>query len=274
MSTTVRRVALRAGLAALATTAVLTGSFLGEANVAMADQPIPAAEAVNAFRPVESAMLKSGEKLKAGKEIKSATGKFTLRMLTDGNLVLLDAARKVKWHAGTAPNPGAVTTMQRDGNLTVVSANNTPLWDTGTQGAGANLHVQDDGNLTVRTPDGEVLWALSDEISSKNELRPGEALRSGEERHSQNGKFTLRMLKDGNLALLDDAEKVLWHAGTAPNPGAKATMQRDGNLTVVSANNKPLWDTGTQGQEVTAHVQDDGNLTLRTPDGQVLWARR
>jgi hypothetical protein len=274
MSTTVRSVALRVGLAAVATTAVFTGSFLADASVAAAADLPTRTSAVHAPRPVASAMLKSGEKLTAGKEIKSATGKFTLRMLKDGNLVLLNDSGKVKWHAGTAPNPGAVTTMQRDGNLTIVSADNKPLWHTGTQGAGANLHVQDDGNLTVRTPSGDVLWALSDEISSKNELRPGEVLRSGEERHSQNGKFTLRMLTDGNLVLLDDAEKVLWHAGTAPNRGAKATMQRDGNLTVVSASNKPLWDTGTQGTGVTAHVQDDGNLTLRTPDGKVVWARR
>lgn len=99
------------------------------------------------------------EKLTADEEIKSADGKYTLRMLQDGNLVLLNDADKVEWHAGTAPNSGAVTTMQRDGNLTIVSAGNKPLWHTGTQGAGANLHVQNDGNLTVRTPDGKVLWA-------------------------------------------------------------------------------------------------------------------
>jgi hypothetical protein len=272
MSTTKRRVALRAGLATVAATAVLTGSFLGGASVSAAsDQPIRPA-AVNA--PVASAMLKSGEKLKADQELESANGKFTLRMLQDGNLVLLNDAGDVKWHAGTAPNRGAVATMQRDGNLTIVSAKNKPLWHTATQGAGANLHVQNDGNLTVRMPDGKVLWALSDETASKAQLRPGEALKSGEERRSLDGKITLRMQKDGNLVLLNDAGKVLWHAGTAPNADAKATMQRDGNLTIVSAANKPLWHTATQGSDVTAHVQNDGNLTVRTPDGKVLWASR
>lgn len=36
------------------------------------------------------------------------------------------------------------------------------------------------------------------------------------------------MQQDGNLVLLNDAGKVLWHPGTAPNPDVKATMQRDG----------------------------------------------
>jgi hypothetical protein len=142
---------LRASLAAAATTAVFAGSFLTTTKTAAA--------AENAPRPVASPTLKSGEKLKADQQIKSANGKFTLRMLQDWNLVLLSDAGDVKWYAGTAPSPGAVTTMQRDGNLTIVSADNKPLWHTGTQGSGATLHVQNDGNLTVRTPDGKVLWA-------------------------------------------------------------------------------------------------------------------
>jgi antitoxin component of MazEF toxin-antitoxin module len=273
MSTTRRRVALRAGLTTVVTAAVLTGSFLAGTSAAAADQPTRASTG-NAPGPVASAMLKSGEKLTSGQKIKSGNGKFTLRMQRDGNLVLLNDTGEVKWHAGTAPNRGAVTTMQRDGNLTIVSAENKPLWHTGTQGTGVNLHVQNDGNLTVRLPDGTVLWALSDEIAGKAQLRPGQALRAGEERHSLDGKITLRMQEDGNLVLLNDAGKVLWHAGTAPNPGAKATMQRDGNLTVVSAANKPLWHTATQGSEVTTHIQNDGNLTVRTRDGKVLWASR
>jgi hypothetical protein len=49
--------------------------------------------------------------------------------------------------------------MQRDGNLTIVSAKNKPLWHTATQGSEVTAHIQNDGNLTVRTPDGKVLWA-------------------------------------------------------------------------------------------------------------------
>lgn len=274
MPTTSRRAALRTGLVAVATAAMLAGSAAAAANATAADQQNRGAAAINAPGPVASAMLESGEKLTADQEIESANGEFTLRMQQDGNLVFLDDSGDVVWHAGTAPNPGAVTTMQRDGNLTIVSTDNEPLWHTGTQGSGATFHVQNDGNLTVRTPSGTVLWALSDENAHKAQLRTGEALRGGDERHSLDGKITLRMQEDGNLVLLDDADKVLRHAGTAPNPGAKATMQRDGNLTIVSAAGKPLWHTATQGSELTLHVQNDGNLTVRTPEGEVLWARR
>jgi hypothetical protein len=272
MSSTLRGRALRSGLVAVATTAVLTGSFM--AFTSTTDQVSRAAAAESASTQVKNAMLGSGNKLAAGQEIKSLNGKYTLRMQTDGNFVLLDGG-KVIWHAGTAPSPGAAAHMQRDGNLTVRAAGtNKPLWDTGTQGRSATLHVQNDGNVTVRTPDGKVLWALSDEVSDGARLNAGEALRAGEERHSLNGKYTLRMQTDGNLVLVDDSDKVLWHAGTAPNRSASAHMQRDGNLTVRAAGtNKPLWDTGTQGQSATLHVQNDGNVTIRTPDGKVLWAR-
>jgi hypothetical protein len=178
----------------------------------------------------------------------------------------------MKFHTGTAPNEGAVATMQTDANFTVMK-NGKALFRTGTTGTGVNVHIQNDGNLTARTPDGKVLWALSDVNQSKAELRTGQALKGGEERTSFNGKNTLRMQKDGNLVLINDAGKVLFHTGTAPNEGAVATMQADGNLTVTK-NGKALFHTGTTGKNVTLHVQDDENLTLRTPDGKVLWARR
>ncbi|MHA6617447.1 hypothetical protein [Pseudonocardia sp. DLS-67] len=216
--------------------------------------------------------MRSGEKLEGGEEVRSANGEYTLRMQTDGNLVFLDDEKKVLFHTGTAPNEGAVATMQTDGNFTVTK-NGKALFHTGTQGTGVNMHVQNDGNLTVRTPDGKVLWALSDVNAGKAQLRTGEKLKGGEERKSHNGKNTLRMQEDGNLVLTNSAGKVLFHTGTAPNPGAVATMQADGNLT-VTRNGKALFHTATQGKNVTLHVQDDENLTLRTPDGKVLWASR
>jgi hypothetical protein len=156
MSITKRRFAVRAGAAA-ATAAVFACSFLATATTAVADQPSRAA-AVSASRAATSGVLKSGEKLAGGQEVKSANGKFTLRMQTDGNLVFLNDKGEVKFHTGTAPNKGAVATMQADGNLTVTK-NGKALFHTGTQGKDVTLHVQDDENLTLRTPDGKVLWA-------------------------------------------------------------------------------------------------------------------
>jgi sugar lactone lactonase YvrE len=104
------------------------------------------------------AELRTGQALKGGEERKSFNGKNTLRMQEDGNLVLTNAAGKVLWHTGTAPNAGAVATMQADGNLTVTK-NGKALFHTGTTGKNVTLHVQDDENLTLRTPDGKVLWA-------------------------------------------------------------------------------------------------------------------
>jgi sugar lactone lactonase YvrE len=104
------------------------------------------------------AELRTGQALKGGEERRSFNGKNTLRMQADGNLVLTNAAGKVLWHTATAPNAGAVATMQADGNLTVTK-NGKALFHTATQGKNVTLHVQDDENLTLRTPDGKVLWA-------------------------------------------------------------------------------------------------------------------
>ncbi len=154
MSMTSRRVALRAGVAAVATAAVFAGSFLTTANTAVADQPSRAGSAAAAA--ATSGVLESGKKLEGGQEIESADGEFTLRMQADGNLVLINTAGKVLFHM--APNAGAVATMQADGNLTVTK-NGKALFSTGTQGKNVTLRVQDDENLTLRTPDGKVLWA-------------------------------------------------------------------------------------------------------------------
>jgi hypothetical protein len=266
MSTTTRRVALRAGLGVMAAIAVAAGSILAAGGMATAAESAPG--------PVASATLKPGEKLGPGQEIKSANGRFVLRQQEDGNLVFFENTGRVVWHAGTAPNPGAVTTMQRDGHLTVVSASGRPLWGSGTKGTGVTLHAQNDGNLTIRLPDGKVLWAVSDVIFWRSQVRTGEVLKCGDERKSLDLKITLRMQCDGNLVLLDQANKVLWHAGTAPNDGARATMQQDGNFTIVTASNRPIFHTATQGANLAMHVQNDGKLTLRTPDGKVLWATR
>lgn len=268
MSTTSRRVALRAGLGVIAAIAVAAGSLFAAGSMATA--------AENAPGPVASAMLKSGEKLRGGQEIKSANGQFTLRHQLDGNLVFFESGTgRVIWHAGSAPNPDSVTTMQTDGNLTVTAPGKPTLFHTGTApNPGANLHVQNDGNMTVRKPDGTVLWAVSDVIFWRSQVRTGEVLRCGDERKSLDLKITLRMQCDGNLVLLDAANKVLWDAGTAPNRGARATMQQDGNFTIVTASNRPIFHTATQGANLAMHVQNDGKLTLRTPDGRVLWATR
>jgi hypothetical protein len=160
MVTKSRRRALKVGLTALVATTVLTGSLLGTAGSAAAGPSASAGAAQPAWNPVRSAMLKSGDAMAPGQEIKSANGEYSLRLQLDGNLVLLNAARRPIWDTGTAPNPGATVHMQGDGNLTVRSAvGNKPLWSSGTHHKGATAHVQDDANFTIRTPAGEVLWA-------------------------------------------------------------------------------------------------------------------
>ncbi|MDH6109607.1 hypothetical protein P3T36_000378 [Kitasatospora sp. MAP12-15] len=69
------------------------------------------------------------------------------------------------YQVGTASNPGAVMTMQSDGNLVAYptatdAANQTnALWATGTNGdTGASLLLQPDGNLVLYTANGAPAW--------------------------------------------------------------------------------------------------------------------
>lgn len=142
----------------LTITALLAGSLLAAANAAVAAPLRSNTTHLALTGPVQSAMLRSGEKLAPGQNIYSANGRFKLRMQLDGNLVLLDAGKAI-WHTATGRNPGAAAYMQRDGNLVVRSSANVPLWYSGTRSPGATAHVQNDGNLTVRSTSGSPLWA-------------------------------------------------------------------------------------------------------------------
>ena len=93
-------------------------------------------------------VLPSGGTLQPGQSMNSPTGKYTLVMQTDGNLVYY---RNFDGGARWATNVnwvGNYLAMQADGNL-VVYAPSGPAWSTGTHQPGTYLVAQDDGNLII-----------------------------------------------------------------------------------------------------------------------------
>lgn len=97
------------------------------------------------------------------------------------------------------------------------------------------------------------------------ELHRGEALLSKDTRF----KFVMQF--DGDLALYDENDTLMWHTGTTT--GNFAAMQADGNFVVYDANGRAVWNTQTNGAgESFLIVQPDGNVVVYREAGPALWA--
>ena len=106
--------------------------------------------------------LHEWEKLSKGSSLVSNNGCFTLRMQTDGNLVLYGKEGKSFWSTETAGKGGKEVVMQGDSNLVMYDSNNRPIWaiNPGNVGSGSKLVVQDDGNAVVYIGS-RVIWAVN-----------------------------------------------------------------------------------------------------------------
>ncbi|WP_327003535.1 hypothetical protein OHA72_52130 [Dactylosporangium sp. NBC_01737] len=224
--------------------------------------PLPSAS-------VPPAQLKPGFRLNAGQAMRSVNGKYTLTQQPDGNLVLADDAKKVRWSSQTPSNAGAYTSFTRDGDLVVYAKGGSVLWRSATGGKGALLEVQDNGNAVVSQAGRQEVWSSQAEQAR---LYPGQALISGQQRRTADGRFALAQQPDGNLVVVNADKKVIWSAQTGGHSGASTRMQTDGNLVVYGTDKQPLWSSSTYGSTgVAAVLNADGNLVLST-GGKVLWA--
>ncbi|MGI5185665.1 hypothetical protein ACQEVZ_56415 [Dactylosporangium sp. CA-152071] len=241
------------------------GSQAGTASGTPDGERVPLAPSAS----VPPAQLKPGFRLAAGQGLRSPNGRFTLTQQPDGNLVLADEAKRVQWSSQTPSNPGAYASFNRDGDLVVYGKSGGVLWHTATGGKGALLEVRDDGNAVVSQAGRQELWSSQGE---RGRLYPGQALISGQQRRSPDGRFTLTQQPDGNLVVAGADKKVVWSAQTGGRSGGSTQMQNDGNLVVYGADKQPLWSSGTYGATaVTATLNADGNLVLIS-GGKVLWA--
>ncbi len=105
-----------------------------------------------------------------------------------------------------------------------------------------------------------------------DKLDGGGELTQGESLTSPNGRFELKMQKDGNVVLYD-ATKPIWATNTQRDGAELLKMQDDGNF-VVYAKKKPVWSSKTPGNSgASLKLQDDGNLVIY-PEASTkpLWA--
>ncbi|MFI5528767.1 hypothetical protein ACIA8O_09450 [Kitasatospora sp. NPDC051853] len=223
-------------------------------------------------------VIPSGRTVRSGETVESKAGRLVMQ--PDGNLVLYSKATgNARWSSATWGNPGAVVTMQSDGNLVVKAADGRPLWASGTwTHRNARAVVQDDLDFVLFPPEGGSIWATGTGnlagAGRGRALSAGTVLRSDDEVTPPYASVRLRMQADGNLVLSTDSRGPVWSTGTWGNPGATATVQADGNVVVYAADGRPLWSSRTWGHPgAYLVVQNDANLVLYDVDGAVpLWA--
>lgn len=111
------------------------------------------------------------------------------------------------------------------------------------------------------------------DTSGANVLGNNQTLRAGENLHSSDDRYYLRMQPDGNFVLYDNGTAIWW-TNTWGNPGSSVVMQADGNLVVYRPDGTAIWSTETWGTDADRLVlYDDGDLVLLDPTGQLIWRR-
>lgn len=219
-----------------------------------------------------SSTLLAGQTVKAGQDLVSPNGQYTLAVLASGNVVVSGNGCSI-WSTGTM-GAGNYLTMQSDGNLVLYSSTGTALWYSKTNGTGGadHLSLQNDGNAIVFTSAGANVWAAGRANASR--LCAGGILHAGQALYSPSEKYELTMQTDGNLVAYDGT-KAIWSSGTLGTGTADyLTMQTDGNLVVYTSAAKAVWNSHTQGTGTVNYllIQDDGNVVVYTGAGKAVWA--
>ncbi len=102
-------------------------------------------------------------------------------------------------------------------------------------------------------------------------LPVGQSLSGDARITSANGRFSLGVLSDGNVAVGDE-QGVAWDLDVHDAEGARLDMQADGNLVLYKTDGSPRWASSTSGQNAYLKIQDDRNVVLYNGDGAVLWS--
>lgn len=210
-------------------------------------------------------VLTAGQTIEAGSILVSPDGFVSLRMQSDGNLVLV-AGGHVLWNARTHGG-GNFAQLDRSGAFTVYSPGRRALWTTRTSGFSPALSVGDDGNLALQTPNGTILWtpnSRATELDGANYLNSGQFLTDQREDR-------LTQQSDGNLVVRRANGVVRWNTGSQGPPGTFTVLQRDGNLVTYAPNGRVLWNSGTAVPGASLSIDPTGILLLRRPDGSVEW---
>lgn len=221
--------------------------------------------------PSSTIGLDPGKVLDVGQSITQPDGNLTLKLQSDGNLVLYKNNKAI-WTANTYGSGATQLIMQLDGNLVLYDGSRRPIWYTRTWGQpNSKLVLQANGNLVVYSSSNAPLWATNTEKNDSTLLN-GDSISVNQLLRSSNGRYTFVLQGDSNLVLYS-TNRAIWASNTYGRSMAdKLILQDDGNLVLYDTNGNPLWHAHTYGNGISHLVmQDDGNLVLYNMANQPTW---
>ncbi|GAB3922491.1 hypothetical protein [Larkinella terrae] len=119
-------------------------------------------------------------------------------------------------------------------------------------------------------------------FAQRSRINQGQGVQVGQQLHSQNGNYVLRMQEDRNLCFYSDAQKGpqgmkhIWCANEKNLTGEILQLQKDGNLALYDKQGGHLWSTdtyrGTEAQK--GHhlvIENSGMMVLYNSSDKPIW---
>ena len=94
------------------------------------------------------------------KQLTSVNQRFTVKLQSDGNLVVLDRGRQV-WSTNTGGRQAVIARVQNDGNIVLMRGDQSVVWQTHTTGKGLlpfRFTITDTGELLLRDSLDQITW--------------------------------------------------------------------------------------------------------------------
>src|SRR5579862_6597868 len=234
--------------------------------------------------------LYQGEFLTPEQSLTSSDGRFTLTLLSDGNLVLRDPYSRELWDSGTAghPNVSSLTLEPTTGALIFRETRDNKLYEyssnkiKATRGPvpHATLLLKTDGNIVLLSDDQQQCWESGTAVPETPKrpentavIRPGEGLSVGDSLTSANGNFRLVLQRDGNLVV--ESQTPVWASKSNDADIWCFILHDNGILACYKVRSrKPYWQDGkvTSSNKLELKLHDNGKLALYSDGGtQPIW---
>lgn len=124
---------------------------------------------------------------------------------------------------------------------------------------------------TPATPTGSGTASTTAAVVAGDRLTSGQALGAGTSLAAVGSTHTLAVGADGDVTVRLGTGPVLWHTGTAGNPGARLVQQASGALEVRSASGTLLWTTGAASPGARSIIKPDGVVYTVDTAGRLVW---